>query len=294
MNHMKSQINSTNCFGLTGQHIGVAVLDTGCFLHEDLSAQITGFYDTVHKRQTPYDDNGHGTHVCGIICGNGSASNGRFCGIAPKCRLFPVKVLDRHGSGYTSDVLAGLRWVREHQALYNIRIVNISVGSFSHKNMSENSAIVRGVDEAWDQGLIVVVAAGNMGPKSGTITTPGISRKVITVGCSDDDREVRVLGNRMIHYSGRGPTKACVCKPDIIAPGAYITSCSNMPGKYTGKSGTSMATPLVSGALALLLEKYPEMTNLDAKMRLWERAVDLGLPKNRQGHGLLDIHRLLA
>lgn len=293
MNHIKSQLNSTNCFGLTGHHIGVAVLDTGCFPHEDLSAQITDFYDAVHKRQMPYDDNGHGTHVCGIICGNGNASKGRFCGIAPKCRLFPVKVLDRHGSGYASDVLAGLRWVREHQSLYNIRIVNISVGSFSHKNMSENSALVRGVDDAWDQGLIVVVAAGNMGPKSGTITTPGISRKVITVGCSDDYKAVRVSGSRMVNYSGRGPTKACVCKPDIIAPGAYITSCSNLPGKYTGKSGTSMATPLVSGALALLLEKYPEMTNCDAKMRLWERAVDLGLPKNQQGHGILDVRRLL-
>lgn len=293
MNHVKAQLNSTNPFGLTGQGIGVAVLDTGCFPHEDLSAQITAFYDAVHRRSIPYDDNGHGTHVCGIIGGNGSASMGSICGIAPGCSLFPVKVLDRHGSGYASDVLAGLRWVREHQSLYHIRIVNISVGSFSRKNMSENSALVRGVDAAWDQGLIVVVAAGNMGPKTGTITTPGISRKVITVGCSDDYKEVRVAGNRMIDYSGRGPTGACICKPDIIAPGAYITSCSNQPGKYTGKSGTSMATPLVSGALALLLEKYPEITNRDAKMRLWERAVDLGLPKNQQGHGLLDVHRLL-
>lgn len=293
MNHVKTQLNLISSSEFTGRGIGVAVLDTGCFPHEDLSKRITAFYDTVRKRQSPYDDNGHGTHVCGIIGGNGSASHGCYRGIAPECSLIPVKVLDRYGSGYASDVLAGLRWIREHKSLYNIRIVNISVGSFSRKNMSENSALVRGVDAAWDNGLIVVVAAGNMGPKKGSITTPGISRKVITVGCSDDYKEVLVGKNRMVDYSGRGPTSACICKPDIIAPGAYITSCANEAGKYTGKSGTSMATPLVSGALALLLEKYPEMTNREAKMRLWERAFDLGFPRNQQGHGLLDIKRLL-
>ena len=159
--------------------------------------------------------------------------------------------------------------------------------------MGENSALVRGVNAAWDDGMVVVVAAGNMGPKSGTITTPGISRKVITVGCSDDHKEVNVMGNRMIDYSGRGPTSACICKPDIVAPGASIMSCANQPGKYTSKSGTSMATPLVSGAIALLLEKYPEMSNRDVKLRLRDRAVDIDLPRNQQGWGMLDIEKLL-
>ena len=197
----------------------------------------------------------------------------------PGCHLIPVKVLDRRGNGYSSDVLTGLRWIRENKERWNIRIVNISVGSFSRRNMGENSALVRGVNAAWDDGLVVVVAAGNMGPKSGTITTPGISRKVITVGCSDDHKEVNVLGSRMIDYSGRGPTNACICKPDIVAPGASIVSCASQPGKYTSKSGTSMATPLVSGAIALLLEKHPEMSNRDVKLHLRDRAVDLGLPK---------------
>ena len=133
-----------------------------------------------------------------------------------------------------------------------------------------------------------------MGPASGTITTPGISRKVITVGCSDDHKEVNVMGSRMIDYSGRGPTSACICKPDIVAPGAAIISCANKPGGYTCKSGTSMATPLVSGAIALLLEKHPEMSNRDVKLLLRERAVDIGLPKNQQGWGMLDVGRLLA
>lgn len=294
LNNAKIAIHGTDPGGLTGRGVGVAVLDTGCFPHEDLDGRIAVFSDMIRKRSAPYDDNGHGTHVCGIIGGNGCASSGYYCGIAPGCSLIPVKVLDRRGNGYASDVLAGLRWIRQHKALYNIRIVNISVGSFSRKNMSEDSALVRGVNEAWDDGLVVVVAAGNMGPKSGTITTPGISRKVITVGCSDDHKEVNVMGSRMIDYSGRGPTGSCICKPDIVAPGASITSCSNRAGQYTGKSGTSMATPLVSGALALLLEKYPDMSNRDVKLRLWERAADLGLPRNQQGHGMLDIERLLA
>lgn len=293
VNQTKIRIHGTNTNGYSGKGIGVAVLDTGCFPHEDLDHRIAGFLDMIQKRPLPYDDNGHGTHVCGIIGGSGAAGDGFYCGIAPGCHLIPVKVLDRRGNGYSSDVLAGLRWIRENRERWNIRIVNISVGSFSRRNMGENSALVRGVNAAWDDGMVVVVAAGNMGPKSGTITTPGISRKVITVGCSDDHKEVNVMGNRMIDYSGRGPTSACICKPDIVAPGASIMSCANQPGKYTSKSGTSMATPLVSGAIALLLEKYPEMSNRDVKLRLRDRAVDIGLPRNQQGWGMLDIEKLL-
>ena len=220
-------------------------------------------------------------------------SDGKYRGIAPGCNIISVKVLDSRGGGFASDVLTGLRWIRENRARLGIRVVNISVGSYSKKNMSENSVLVRGVDAAWDDGLVVVVAAGNNGPGRMTVTTPGISRKVITVGCSDDYKEVNVMGRHMVDYSGRGPTGACICKPEIIAPGAGIVSCCNKPGEYSAKSGTSMSTPMVAGAVALLLEKYPQMTNRDVKLRLRERAVDLGLPRNRQGWGLLDVRRLL-
>lgn len=214
-------------------------------------------------------------------------------GVAPGCHIIMLKVLDRKGNGYASDVLAGLKWVRDNKDRYGIRIVNISVGSFSKKGMTENSVLVRGVNAAWDDGLVVCVAAGNMGPGMNTITTPGISRKVITVGCSDDYKEVNVMGNRMIDYSGRGPTGACICKPEIVAPGAGIMSCANEAGQYVTKSGTSMSTPLVSGAIALLLEKYPYMSNRDVKLMLRERAVDMGLPINQQGWGMIDVERLL-
>ncbi len=280
--------------GLCGRGVGVAVLDTGIYPHEDFGQRITAFFDVLHRRREPYDDNGHGTHISAIIGGSGAASGGRYQGIAPGCNLISVKVLDAKGGGFASDVLMGLRWIREYKDALGIRIVNISVGSYSRKNMSENSALVRGVDAAWDDGLVVVVAAGNNGPGYMTVTTPGISRKVITVGCSDDHKEVSVMGSRMVDYSGRGPTGACICKPEIVAPGAGIISCSNAPGRYAVKSGTSMSTPVVSGAIALLLEKYPEMSNRDVKLRLRERAVDMGLPKNQQGWGLLDVERLLA
>jgi len=294
LNQARIQIHEQAARELTGKGIGVAVLDTGCFPHDDFDNRIIAFTDIIRRQKRPYDDNSHGSHICGIIGGNGSSSRGKYRGIAPGCNLIPVKVLDRRGNGYASDVLSGLRWIRNNRKLYNIRIVNISVGSLSRKGIEENSALVRGVNEAWDDGLIVVVAAGNMGPNRCTITTPGISRKVITVGCSDDYKEVSVMGSRMVDYSGRGPTGSCVLKPDLVAPGASIISCSNQRGQYTTKSGTSMATPLVSGAIALLLEKYPDMTNKDVKLRLRERCADLGLPHTQQGWGLLDIERLLG
>ena len=303
MDQAKNWIHCDGAYrlGLTGKGVGVAVLDTGIFPHRDFEDRVVCFADFVKGRREPYDDNGHGTHIAGIIGGAGLESGGRYHGVAPGCSLISLKVLDHRGNGYASDVLAGLKWIREHKEEFGIRIVNISVGSFNKKGMDENSALVRGVDAAWDAGLVVVVAAGNNGPgryKAGhpggyTITTPGISRKVITVGCSDDHKEVDVAGSRMVDYSGRGPTSACVLKPDIIAPGSHIISCANRSGCYTGKSGTSMSTPLVSGAIALLLEKYPDMTNLEVKLRLRERVVDLGLPRNQQGWGLLDVGRFV-
>jgi len=294
LNQARLQIHEQAARGLTGKGIGVAVLDTGCFPHGDFDNRIAAFTDIVRRKRMPYDDNSHGSHICGIIGGSGRASQGKYRGIAPGCHLIPVKVLDRRGNGYASDVLSGLRWIRANRKNYNIRIVNISVGSLSRKGIEENSSLVRGVNEAWDDGLVVVVAAGNMGPERCTITTPGISRKVITVGCSDDYKEVNVMGSRMVDYSGRGPTGACILKPDLVAPGASIVSCSNQPGEYTAKSGTSMATPLASGAIALLLQKYPEMSNKDVKLRLRERCTNLGLPHTQQGWGLLNIEKLLS
>jgi len=159
----------------------------------------------------------------------------------------------------------------------------------------------------WDNGIVVVVAAGNNGPGPMSISTPGISRKVITVGSSDDNVAVEIFGNsKSKDYSGRGPTPFCIKKPDIVAPGSNIISCNisryslrskdgyaNSPMMYTVKSGTSMATPVVSGAIALLLSKYPNLTNKEVKLKLRESAVDLGHHWEKQGWGLLNVRRLL-
>ena len=294
MNRVKRTIHCKDAYavGLTGKGVGVAVLDTGISPHKDFDDRIIGFADMVGRRLAPYDDCGHGSHICGIIGGSGCVSDGRYQGMAPGCNLVAVKVLDQKGGGYASDMLEGIAWVLEHKEKLGIRIVNISVGSHGRKAVSENSMLVRGVNRAWDAGLVVVVAAGNNGPERMSISTPGISRKVITVGCSDDQTEVMVGKNRMVDYSGRGPTAACICKPDLVAPGSRVVSCGQA-NRYTIKSGTSMSTPIVSGAIALLLEKYPHMTNLEVKLKLMNSCRDLGLPKNQQGWGLLDVERLL-
>mgnify|MGYP000085973193 CR=1 FL=1 len=270
----------------TGKGIGVAVLDTGIFPHIDFGSRISVFRDFTGVRRSPYDDNGHGTHVSGILAGDGTASGGKYKGAAPGCSIAALKVLDRFGNGSREDVMRAFRWIMEFGSIYHIRIVNISVGTTS-RDHKEQTDLLEGVEKLWDLGFVVVAAAGNQGPGAGTVTAPGSSRKIITVGSSD-----LLTGRTAI--SGRGPTFECVCKPDLVAPGNHVLACA--PGADNGygvKSGTSMSTPLVAGAAALMLEKNPELTNVQIKMKLKESARDMGLPKNQQGWGELDLERFM-
>ena len=285
MNRARKIIHAEEAWvrGITGRGITAAVLDTGAARHPDFADRLVCFRDFIGGRTSPYDDYGHGTHVTGILAGNGALSK-NYRGIAPETRIVSLKVLDRNGNGRRSDVINGIRWVIRHREEYGIRVMNISVGTVQEGD-SRDALLVQAVEEAWDAGLVVVVAAGNMGPMPQTITAPGNSRKVITVGSSDDSAPV---------YSGRGPTKNCVCKPDVVAPGSGIVSCSALWQRgqaYCRKSGTSMATPMVSGAAALLLSQEPWLTNVEVKMRLMETTDDLGRPHSRQGWGLLNIGR---
>lgn len=274
-----------NFSDLTGKGIGVAVIDTGIFPHVDLDDRIIAFQDMVNGRRQPYDDNGHGTHIAGILGGSGSASHGQCRGVAPGCDLIGVKVLDRQGNGNKEDVLAAFRWLVENQERYHIRIVNISVGT-TYRSDGDHRILIRGVEQVWDAGMVVVAAAGNRGPGPGTVTAPGSSRKVITVGASD-------MLNARYGSSGSGPTLECVCKPDIVAPGLQVLSCA--PARdgrlYVRKSGTSMSTPVISGAVARMLEYDPMLTNVQIKMLLKESAVDAGYSQNRQGWGMFDMQR---
>ena len=234
-----------------------------------------------------YDDNGHGTCVAGILAGSGVASMGKYKGAAPGCHLAVLKVLDRFGNGNKEDVLKAFDWILRNRQRYNIRIVNISVGT-TYRTRSEQDVLVKGVEKLWDEGLVVVAAAGNQGPDPGSVTAPGCSKKIITVGSSD-----MLSGKRAV--SGRGPTFECVCKPDLVVPGKNIMACSPGAGNlYSMKSGTSMSTPLVSGTIALALEKDPMLTNVDIKMMLRDSADDLGLPKNQQGWGKFNCKKFLS
>lgn len=278
--------------GYIGSGITVAVMDTGIVGHPDFSHRIVDFLDFTSKKKGMYDDNGHGTHVSGIIGGSGFLSRGRYVGMAPGCSLIMLKVLDRLGNGNTSQVLSALKWIINYREKYQIRILNISVGMLTSAKKEERSRLIAAVEEVWDNGIVVIAAAGNNGPASGSITIPGMCRSVITVGSSDDDVQTVRKPGLTKGYSGRGPTESCVVKPELLAPGTEVVSCS--PGmSYEAKSGTSMATPVVAGAVALLLSKYPYLTPAQVKLRLYETAVDMGKEKNVQGWGRIDVARLL-
>ncbi len=275
---------------VTGRGIVCAVLDTGIVAHPDFAGRIVGWKDCVKGKESIYDDNGHGTHVAGILAGNGKSGRGLYAGMAPEAKLVIVKVLNQRGGGRISDVIKGIQYVLQIRKAYQIRFVNISIGTLPHAGDPEEERFLFWVERLWDAGLVVVCAAGNKGPENGSVTLPGISRKVITVGsCGSGKRE----------YSGCGPTAECIKKPDLVVPGNRIYSCNYLfPGRspyaYIPKSGTSMSTPVVSGAGALVFQKYPDMCNLELKYRMWKSCEDLHLPVPQQGHGRLRIDWLLS
>ncbi len=285
---------------LQGKGVGIAVLDTGADPHPDFKKRIIGFYDPVGGRQAPYDDHGHGTHVCGILAGDGTASGGRYVGMAPQAGLYVVKVLDEQGEGMKRVFLKGCEHILQVHREKGIRAVNVSIGALAATEEDESSEMVWMLNRLWDAGLVVCVAAGNGARKDrieGSVTVLGTSRKIITVGSSDDEFPVN-LGKRTLRdYSGCGPTKGCIMKPEIVAPGYRIVAAHRLQGKagglYAIRSGTSMAAPAVCGAVALLLGKEPERKNTEVKLRLRDTATDLGRPISKQGWGELNLQSFL-
>ncbi|WP_456423051.1 S8 family serine peptidase [Thermococcus sp.] len=247
--------------GYDGSGVTVAVIDTGIDAsHPDLQGKVIGWKDFVNNKTTPYDDNGHGTHVAGIIASTGAASDGKYKGVAPGAKLVGVKVLGGDGSGSVSTIIAGVDWVIQHKDEYNISVINLSLGSSQSSDGTD--ALSQEVDKAWEDGIVVCVAAGNSGPDTYTIGSPAAAPDVITVGAVDKNDVIT-------SFSSRGPTADGRLKPEVVAPGNWIISdraagtqlTNELVGQYyVAAPGTSMATPHVSGAVALLREAHPDWT----------------------------------
>lgn len=276
--------------GYTGRGVGVAILDTGISMHPDYAERIRIFQDFCNHKSRPYDDNGHGSHIAGIIAGNGCMSKGRYRGVAPSASLIVLKVLDRTGNGNTKDVIEAMKWIIENREKYGIRVANISVGMLPQSKYKERDQMLEWVDHMWDSGVFTVAAAGNGGPSSSSVTIPGSSGTVLTVG-SSDDRDLLVRRRGLYPgYSGVGPTDCCICKPEILAPGTEIRSCHFENKGYAVKSGTSMATAVVSGACALAYDRFPNMSAAELKLRFFEK---LSVDSGHSYWGKLDVAKLL-
>jgi subtilisin family serine protease len=283
--------------GLTGRGVGVAVIDSGITpYHDDLTAgasatlypygnqRVAKFVDFVNGRALPYDDNGHGSHVAGTILGNGADSSGQKAGMAPGASLVSLKVLDLNGQGKISNILAALNWVALNAATYQIRVVNLSVGA-AVKESFLTDPLTLAAKALTDRGIVVVAAAGNLGKNAaglaqyGGITAPGNAPWVLTVGASSTQGTPSRADDIMGAYSSRGPTYLdWSAKPDLVAPGTgtmslavpgstfysskapYLVKGSNGQLVYLALTGTSMAAPVVSGTVALMLQANPALT----------------------------------
>ena len=304
---------------LQGQGIGVAIVDSGIAFHGDLGVNANGKGNSriiVSQKfnsnaNSATDQYGHGTHIAGIIGGNGAQSKGMQIGIAPKVNLISVKVSDDKGMGSTADVIAGLQWILENKDTYNIRVVNLSINSAVQESYHV-SPLNAAVEILWFNGIVVVVSAGNNGiGDNGILYPPANDPFVITVGAVDDKGTVDRADDVLASYSAYGITQEGLAKPEIVAPGSNIISLMASNGAelvkghpdhkvdgfaggknyYFRMSGTSMSTGVVSGAVALLLQDEPGLNPDQVKYRLMATAAPFAGPMpGSTGAGYLDIY----
>lgn len=267
--------------GNEGEGITVCVVDTGIDPnHPDFAGRLIAAEDFTGEGTG--DGHGHGTHVASIVGGSGAASNGQYRGVAPKAKLLSAKVLRSDGSGRMSLVIAGLEWALDQGA----QIINLSLGSRGNCNGSDATSVA--CDAAVEEGAIVIVAAGNEGPESNTVGSPGCAKSVITIGASTDQ-------DTIANFSSRGPTQDGRIKPDVVLPGVGIiagrASGTNLGQPlneyYTSVNGTSMACPHAAGIAALMLELNPNLTHAEIKNIFMDAVNSLGLDPNEQGKGRL-------
>ncbi|KAA0259801.1 MAG: hypothetical protein EDM79_19210, partial [Chloroflexi bacterium] len=292
---------------LQGQGITVAVVDSGVNPHADLQVAGGGnsrlVASTTAITGDTSDGYGHGTQVAGIIGGNGNSASGARIGVAPAVNLINVKVNDNNGMAYGSDLVEGLQWVYDNRLTYNIRVVNISMNS-SVAESYHNSAIDAAVEILWFNSIVVVVSAGNGG--SGVIYPPANDPFVITVGAVDDKDTASITDDAVSSFSAYGTTENGFAKPDLVAPGRNLISLNastnsniynnhanhRVDSNYFRMSGTSMAAPVVTGAIALLLQDEPNLNPDQVKYRLLATANKTwaGYNSLSAGAGYLDIY----
>jgi serine protease AprX len=299
--------------GVTGRGVTVAVLDTGVAPNlPDLAGRLVQVTDELTGRSAPCknlsgeldcnDRYGHGTFIAGLVAGNGASSGGRWKGVAPEASILSVKTAGADGSADVSNILAAIQWVVSFKDRYNIRVLNLSLGTDSTQDWKVDP-LNYAVERAWAAGMTVVVAASNEGPAPGTITKPADDPWVITVGATDDRGTTGVGDDQLPDFSGRGPTAQGLAKPDVAAPGAHVVSLrapgstidtrfpDYVDGSYRQGSGTSMATGVVSGAVALMLQAQPSLTPDRVKYALKATARDAASNDPMAvGDGLVDAY----
>jgi serine protease AprX len=255
----------------TGKGVGVAVIDTGVVPVPDLKDQVAYRVDFTPEHDG-LDRYGHGTHMSGIIAGDGTASNGQYVGVAPGSHLVSVKVAGYDGATDVSVVIAAMQWVILHRLQFNIRVLNLSFGTDSRQPYVIDP-LDFAVEQVWKAGITVVVSAGNRGPGAGSIDKPADDPYVITVGAVDTKQTTSTSDDTVAPFSARGPTQDGFAKPDIVAPGISIVStrdpnstvdqlhpAARVGDSYFKGSGTSQATAMVSGIVALMNQVNPLLT----------------------------------
>jgi serine protease AprX len=280
--------------GVTGNGIGVAVMDTGLSLHpallKDLNGKprkIVGWADFIDKKfKLPHDPNGHGTHIAGIIANAQTGADNEWNGTAPGVNLVGVRVLDANGEGTYETIIQGIQWVIQNKAKYNIRVMNLSLQA-TVQSAYWADPLNQAVMAAWAEGIVVVTVAGNAGPGPMTLTVPGNNPYAITVGAFTDNYTPGDWSDDYITpFSGAGPTLDGFAKPDLIAPGAHMVSPMSpgstivrnheanwVNGLYFSMAGTSQAAAVTSAAAALILARNPGLTPNQVKYRLMVTAL---------------------
>ncbi len=283
--------------GYHGEGIGVAVIDSGIFTDRDFSITPKKPHTRIKVQksfnsETTSDQYGHGTHVAGIIAGNGAASGGVYSGIAPMVDLINLKISDDQGLAYESDTVDAMQWVMDNKNEFNIRVVNLSIQSTVPQSYHE-SALDAAVEILWFNGVVVVAAAGNWNNNStfnAIQAAPANDPFIITVGATDDKGSSKRIDDSKTSFTATGTTLAGYSKPELLAPGVDIISVLSdgsdwkfehpdhvvMDGEYFRLSGTSMAAPMVAGAAALLLQAEPDLTPDQVKYRLIHSAGTVG------------------